>query len=320
MLSLGEIINDLWDLSLGYLLNPNKRIYWLYLLMSLLLAYYVYRRSKRRTSFFAYIFNRRVWLSRSARVDYLFFFCNACLKLFLIIPYISFGFKLSFYICDGLTAQYGYITSPLAPELAIILYTFVLSLLMDFAVYLTHLAMHRLPFLWEFHKVHHSARSMNPITQYRLHPIELIINNLVSILVFGFVTGVFNYFVDGQIDKWLFLGANIFSFIFFMFGANLRHSHVALRYFNVLEYIFISPRQHQIHHSQAREHWNKNMGSRLALWDWLFGTLYLSKDTRSLSFGLGAGQDPKYQTFSANLIKPFTNNFHRLLGLISSKK
>ena len=90
--------------------------------------------------------------------------------------------------------------------------------------------MHKLPFLWEFHKIHHSATSLNPLTQYRIHPFELIINNIRSILIFGLVTGLFDYLSAHQIDKLVFLGVNVFHFIFLLLGANLRHSHVKLKY------------------------------------------------------------------------------------------
>ena len=43
--------------------------------------------------------------------------------------------------------------------------------------------MHKIPILWEFHKIHHSATSLNPITQYRLHPLELLINTLENIAI-----------------------------------------------------------------------------------------------------------------------------------------
>ncbi len=315
MAELWQTFDELWSLTLGYFVDSSKRVYWLYLLTSLLLAYYVFYKSRKQGSFLSYIFNKRVWLSQSARVDYLLFLFNGFVKLFLILPYIYLGFELTFFFNERLIEHFGYMEQGLSVELGIMLYTIVLTLVTDFAVYLTHLAMHRVPCLWEFHKIHHSARSMNPLTQYRLHPVELLLNNFVAMLVFGLVTGVFNYWLMGQVNKWLFLGVNVFSLLFFMFGANLRHSHVALRYFNGLEHIFISPRQHQIHHSQAREHWNKNMGSRLALWDWLFGTLYLSKDCKRLSFGLGEGQDAEYQSFRDNLLKPFTKSIQRLLKL-----
>ena len=79
----------------------------------------------------------------------------------------------------------------------------------------------------------------------------------------------------------------MFSFIFLLFGANLRHSHVKLRYPKIIEYLLISPYQHQIHHSDNPKHFNKNMGSKLAIWDWMFGTLVLSKSASKIKFGIG---------------------------------
>ncbi len=305
-------INQLWQRTIGYFNTPDKRIYLPYLAVSVILAYYVYHKRANKNGFFSYIFNKRVWLSQSAYVDYLFFVFNALVKILLIIPFLHYGFLITFYVNEALVTHLGYIGSPLNTGIAIILYSLSLAILTDFAVYLLHLAMHKYPILWEFHKIHHSARSMNPFTQYRLHPIELILNNILNIIIFGIVTGVFTYLVSGGINKWMFLGIDVLTLIFFVCGANLRHSHVQLRYFNFLEYIFISPLQHQIHHSQSREHWNKNMGSRLAIWDWMFGTLYLSKDVTRLSFGIGKSENKKYQSFSDNLFKPFKNIAIRL--------
>ncbi len=289
---LWNTLNEFWDLTVGYFFNPSKRIHLLYLFSSLLLAYYVFYRSKRKGSFWCYVFHKKVWLGKSASIDYMMFLCNGLLKLLLITPYIYFGFVISFEVSDFLTSQYGYVETPLSFSKAVILYTIVLTLFTDFFAYLTHLAMHKVPFLW--------------------------INNIQGILIFGLVTGVFNYCTMGQVSKWVFLGANVFSFLFFILGANLRHSHIKLRYFNFLEYLFISPVQHQIHHSKARKHWNKNMGSRLAIWDWMFGTLCLSKGVTKLSFGLGGKEDPNYTTFLQNMLNPFANNFRRIKRKIGS--
>lgn len=94
-------------------------------------------------------------------------------------------------------------------------------------------------------------------------------------------------------------------------GANLRHSHVPFRYPPLLERIFISPRQHQIHHSKATEHYDKNMGSKLAIWDWLFGTLVISNADDKLKFGI---DDPghKFSSLRGNLGIPFKNMFYLL--------
>ena len=164
--------------------------------------------------------------------------------------------------------------------------------------------MHKLPFLWEFHKIHHSATSLNPLTQYRIHPFELIINNIRSILIFGLVTGLFDYLSAHQIDKLVFLGVNIFHFIFLLLGANLRHSHVKLKYPKFLEYILISPFQHQIHHSDNPKHFNKNMGSKFAIWDWMIGSLVLSKSVGRISFGVDK-DDSKFDSLFKNLFNPF---------------
>ena len=71
-----------------------------------------------------------------------------------------------------------------------------------------------------------------------------------------------------------------------------------------LENIFISPYQHQIHHSIEPKHFNKNMGSKFAIWDYLFGTLVLSESTSKVNFGIPK-DGLKYNSFLANLINPF---------------
>jgi sterol desaturase/sphingolipid hydroxylase (fatty acid hydroxylase superfamily) len=171
--------------------------------------------------------------------------------------------------------------------------------------------MHKVPFLWEFHKIHHSATVLNPFTQYRIHPIELIINNIRGIIIKGFVTGLFMYLANGNISLLTFITVNVFNFIFLFWGANLRHSNVKLKYFNFLEYILISPFQHQIHHSNDPKHYDTNMGSRLAIWDYLFKTLVRSKSVNQIQYGLGEKEDPKYNTFFKNLFIPFINLFKR---------
>ena len=98
--------------------------------------------------------------------------------------------------------------------------------------------------------------------------------------------------------------------LLYVFGANLRHSHVKLSYPKILEYLFISPYQHQIHHSIRKEHHNKNLGSKLAVWDWLFGTLILSGSKKSLRFGI-IDTKQKYTSFIYNLIAPFKRVFRK---------
>jgi sterol desaturase/sphingolipid hydroxylase (fatty acid hydroxylase superfamily) len=110
------------------------------------------------------------------------------------------------------------------------------------------------------------------------------------------------------------IGANVLSFAFLLFGSNLRHSHIPLKYFGWLEYVFISPFQHQIHHSSAERHFNKNLGSKLAIWDWMFGTLIRSDSVDDIDFGIGKMEEKNYDSLWKNLSMPFQNILKNALG------
>lgn len=291
----------------SYLTDTDSRLHVMYLFSSLLLAYYVYRKAKVEGSFFNYMFNKEIWLSRSAMVDYGLIFFNSLFKVFLIGPYLIFGFYLSYQVEELLPQLIGYPSFALSATTAIVLYTIVITIADDLGTYLIHYLMHYVPFLWEFHKVHHSATMLNPVTQYRIHPVELIFNNIKGTVVMGVVMGIFRYLTANPIDELTFIGANVFSFAFLFFGSNLRHSHVPLRYFNWLEYVFISPFQHQIHHSNNPKHFNKNIGAKLAIWDWMFGTLVRSEGVEKVEFGIGHEEDRYYTSVWKNLVTPFKN-------------
>ena len=295
---------NLWSL--------NKRTNYIYLGISIVLALYVYLRQKnRKENFLQYIFNKKVWLSKSAWVDYYFILFNSFFKVLLIAPFLIYGLKLAFNTNDYLLQLFGYPSFELSATETIVYYTIALTIFSDFTTYLIHYAFHKVPFLWEFHKIHHSATSINPFTQYRIHPIELIANNITNIVSFGLITGIFDYLSNQQISKWTYLGVNVFTLIFNALGANLRHSHVKLKFFNFLEYLFISPFQHQIHHSDNPVHFDKNIGSKFALWDWLFGTLVRSKQAHKINYGLGKEDNKNYNSFLKNLLMPFKNLFLR---------
>lgn len=306
-----EFLTEGVQLALNTVTSPNKRTYYLYLVSSLILVLYVYLKKSRKESFFQYVFNKKVWISKSAQTDYWLIIFNSFIKILFVAPFLILGLKLAYYTNSFFVENLGYPERSITPSQSIILYTICLTVFNDFGTYIIHLLFHKIPFLWEFHKTHHSATSMNPFTQYRLHPIELIINNAMSIFIFGIVTGIFDYLSDHQVSKWTYLGINVFSFIFYSWGANLRHSHVKLKFFNFLEYIFISPLQHQIHHSDNPKHFDKNLGSRLAIWDWIFGTLVRSEQIDKITFGLGKNDNRNYRSFFQNLTMPFKNIFKK---------
>jgi sterol desaturase/sphingolipid hydroxylase (fatty acid hydroxylase superfamily) len=302
-----EIIKEVLQVPFSYLLSPSKRVFVLYLVTSGIIAYYVFKSSKLKGNFLRYIFNKKVWVGKSALIDYGLIFFNALVKVIVLTPFFAFALylanKTEFFLINKFGEQnFGFTTMQI-----VISYTVLIVVVNDFVTFIIHYIMHKVPFLWEFHKIHHSATELNPFTQYRIHPVELIVNNLGEVFSKAILTGIFLYLAEGKVSIITFLGVNILNFLFYFFGANLRHSHVKLKYFNFLEYFLISPFQHQIHHSNNPEHYDTNLGSRFAFWDWMFGTLRTSKTVSHIEFGLGEEEDKYYDSFLKNLVNPFIN-------------
>ncbi|MEE9438438.1 MAG: sterol desaturase family protein [Saprospiraceae bacterium] len=310
-----ELINDIYtylhdaiSLLVSYIVSPNKRIYYLYLLSSAVLATLVYYSKPRKTSIIEYFFGKKHWWGQSAFTDYGLMTLNSLVKVILIAPFLIFSLKIAFYTHEYIIDTWGYFKGDIPKSFIIGLYTITIFVLGDFTSWLLHYLQHKIPFLWRFHAIHHSATVLNPLTQYRIHPVELLFNNARSIIVIGVLMGVFEYLGNGRVSYFTFNSVNVLNFIFLFFGANLRHSSVELKYPSWLEVVFISPYQHQIHHSNAEEHFDKNMGAKLAIWDWMFGTLILSKSVDKIKFGLGVAEDAHYNSLWKNIIRPFKSN------------
>ena len=290
-----------------YFINPNKRVFWIYIISSIILAFLYFLYTKKSSKA---ILSSKLWLHPSAKLDYTYFILGYFINAFLLIPLIISAKTVTFGISKFLYLNFGMIENTLfSYKEILLLYTLSLFIFSDFTRYILHRLLHEIPFLWEFHKVHHSAKVLNPLTFYRVHPIENLLFGLRYSLSVGFVTGIFIYFFGAMIDIYMVFGVNIFIVVFSLFGSNLRHSHVPFSYGKYLEKIFISPKQHQIHHS--KKHFDKNYGGYLAIWDYLFGSLCLSKDVKVLKFGLKKEQMKEYKTILSLLIFPFKNLFNR---------
>lgn len=280
-------------LPLYYLWDAENRIYFGYLLSSLLfgLGYYVYfHKGKNLKMFFMYFFNPKVLFHPSSRNDLYLFIVNFWVKFFLIAPLIFTEVKLIVYVQKSLsTALPKYQPIHLNPLYYSILFTFVFFVIADFSRFYLHYILHRVPFLWEIHKVHHSAKVMTPLTLYRAHPIEAVLSMARQIFVIGMVGGVSTFLFANQYQMITIFGVQILGFVFNLLGSNLRHSHVPFSFGQNLESVFISPLMHQIHHSVNKNKNSKNMGSCLAIWDILFNT-YLRPDFKPIRFGLSKKQ------------------------------
>ena len=121
----------------------------------------------------------------------------------------------------------------------------------------------------------------------------------------GLVTGVFIWLFGAKLSGWDILGVNVLGMVFNAIGANLRHSHVWWGYGKAIERWFISPAQHQLHHSYASQHFNRNYGTCLSCWDRMTKSLLLSADESEVDFGVeGAAIDERH-TLRDALLMPF---------------
>jgi len=281
--------------GLDYFFDNTKRIYFIYIFSALLLSLIFMSKYLRIQ------FSKKVLFHPSARLDYIYFLAISLIKILIIIPLLLNINDVVLWIVLALQEHFGYQERIRTSKFLIIFfYTLVVFIANDFSRYLLHRAMHSFALLWRFHRIHHSAEVLNFLTFYRVHPIENILFGLRYALVTGFVMGVFIYFFGAGIQAIELLGVHVISFFFMLFGANLRHSHIPLRFGNTIEKWILSPFQHQLHHTP--EHLDANFGSSLAIWDRLFATLTIT-DIHTLRFGL-ANQSPRHSLWGA-LLNPF---------------
>jgi sterol desaturase/sphingolipid hydroxylase (fatty acid hydroxylase superfamily) len=271
----------------GFFLDPGKRVYWLCLLSTLVIASIVitvqsgkFDLKNQMSSFF----NPKYWFAKSSLYDvYLMLFNNA-LRILLLIPLFGSHIALTIFIGSFLQDTVGD-----APVIALnwfviaFIFSVTFFVIEDFSRFCLHYCMHKYKFLWRFHKTHHSATILTPITIFRVHPVEHILYFLRGMLVFGVISGVFIWLFSGKLTALQVLGVDMFGFLFNFFAANLRHSHIWLS-FGKLERFLVSPAQHQLHHSS--KHNFANLGSTLSIWDGIMGTRLFAKKRQKLQFGL----------------------------------
>lgn len=288
--------------------SPRKRLFLGYVAMALLIGLVWLRwQGKTLKAALAAMLSRDIWLSASAQADYAIVLINRALFL-LLSPLLLGQLAVATWLYFQLFDHYGLppAAGTLLPDWAVVTgFTLWFFLLDDFARYYLHRLLHRWPMLWAFHKMHHSARVLTPLTVLRTHPVEGVLFSLRSVLVQGLSIGLFKFFFASQVDLYTVLGVNVIVFAFNVAGSNLRHSHVPIHYWPWLEKILISPAQHQIHHSTEVRHFDTNFGAVLAIWDRMGGSLHRSEPGVGLSFGLSKHPEPAEQRLSVLYLQPF---------------
>jgi sterol desaturase/sphingolipid hydroxylase (fatty acid hydroxylase superfamily) len=187
----------------------------------------------------------------------------------------------------------------------------------EFGYYLDHYLKHKIPFLWEFHKTHHSAEVLTPLTVFRVHPVDTLIfvNIITGCMAASY--SVFAYATGQKVSLYTLDGANVISVAGFFILSQLQHSQFWIPFRGWAGRLLLSPAHHQIHHSNDSRHFDRNLGSFLAVFDWLFGTLCIPEARApGLRFGVEqAGNGP--HRLSTLLISPFVNALGTLRGVFA---
>jgi sterol desaturase/sphingolipid hydroxylase (fatty acid hydroxylase superfamily) len=255
------------------------------------------------------LFPRRLFRSASTRADIGFFLLNTLAGGGGVVVAMLAASQVGSWVRRGLTLALG-----ASPEVSLpgpataAIATAALFLAYEIAYWIDHYISHRVPFFWAFHKPHHTAEVLTPLTNFRVHPIETLkFGNIIALIV-GSACGGLVWLFGGD-HQYLIGDTNLLLVMFLFTLIHLQHSHFWIAATGVWGRILMSPAHHQIHHSDKPDHFDRNFGSCLAVWDWLAGTLYVPSAKRErLNFGVGATIE-RPQSVTGTLITPFVEAF-----------
>lgn len=149
----------------------------------------------------------------------------------------------------------------------------LMFLLADFIQWNVHRLLHRVPRLWEFHKVHHSVKEMGFAAHLRFHWMETIVYKTIQYIPLAMIGfGLQDFFI-----------MHMFTLII----GHLNHANLNLDY-GPLRYILNNPKMHIWHHVKQlpKQYPNGfNFGISLSIWDYIFGTALIPSDGRDIELG-----------------------------------
>ena len=173
------------------------------------------------------------------------------------------------------------------------------TLIADFLRYWWHRWMHESKVLWPFHEVHHAATSFTLLTGNRVHAVEYL---------FALPTVVLPLILLGTST-----GASLALLTALRIIDIAQHSMMPISMGWVGKWVIYAPVGHRIHHSPEPEHWDKNYGDILPIWDHIFGTWY---DGDRVNDRVGIG-DPEIE--NRGVIKHTLMPFDAALAAITSR-
>lgn len=159
----------------------------------------------------------------------------------------------------------------------------------DFYIYWFHRFQHRNKWFWRTHEAHHSTSDVDWLSGSRSHSLEILINQTIEFAPIILLASPEVAIVKGCIDA--------------VWGMYI-HSNVDIRS-GKLQYIINGPEMHRWHHAVDDQAHNKNFSTKLAIWDWMFGTAYLPQQQKPSGFGLGPDFPTSYLKQHTYAFRPF---------------
>lgn len=164
-------------------------------------------------------------------------------------------------------------------------------LLFDLWMYVWHRANHGVPFLWRFHRVHHTDPALDSTSAYRFHVGEMLLSTLLRLAVIP-VLGI-------RLPD-LVLYELVLSPIIIFHHSNINLPEALDRQ---LRCVLVTPGMHRVHHSDVRDETNSNYASVFSFWDRVCRT-YRRRNNAGLRYGLKEFRAPRWDTLRGILIQP----------------
>jgi sterol desaturase/sphingolipid hydroxylase (fatty acid hydroxylase superfamily) len=144
----------------------------------------------------------------------------------------------------------------------------------DFYIYWFHRLQHRSRWLWRTHEAHHSGKDVDWLAGSRSHSLEILINQTIEyapIVLLGAHPDI--ALMKGVLDA--------------VWGMYI-HSNIDVRT-GLWQRVFNGPEMHRWHHANSVDRLSVNFSTKIAIWDWLFGTAYLPPE-KAPAYGLWGGE------------------------------
>ncbi len=184
----------------------------------------------------------------------------------------------------------NFFQAPIWVEL--VLSIMVLDLIAQYGV---HYLLHKVPWMWRLHMVHHSDKHVDVTTGTRHHPFDFVLREifaLIAVVIMGMPVSFYLFY-------------RILSVLFTYWT----HANIALP-LNVdmaLSYLIVTPGVHKFHHHRSMPWTDKNFGNILSIWDRLFGT-FVYGDRGAIVFGVDRADHLNDESFTTQIGLPFTKN------------